>query len=503
MKGLNLIIEKKLKGIQQTIAQKKVVFNTLSSTLSFEQNEDGSLVFFMGATSIVFKAKDQNNIEYAVKVLCINEEELASKYASIEQYNKAHNDSCFPKLTYLQNELQLLKYDDSEESCDVVVMPWVTGVPLYDYLSKLTEEKNITGIKHLYYSFVQLAKKINQTNIVHRNITDANVIVDANGNCELIDFDEAYIAEMNQWPLSEYCNRNYKHPNFKQFEYSEYFDEFSILVLATTIFATSIDTNLFGAYKTNRSLLFTMKDFENPKVSSTFLYLYGLKNEFLDCLLHKLEIAALTQDAFIPNLYELLMLNAANVRELKTLLEKKLLQVSYDLKEEAILVLNNQFQKLVINTTDKELENENLASKVNLIAQENNVLKATKAKVTGFVMVTSMAIVSLFALSLYKSQNNNTIATQPLLLVQNAIAKTSYKATIIEEKKLLVAPSSMEPTKVVKKAPVVIDKPVVPIQKPTIVIKEVVKEKSSNFNVVFKDIEFNNETKSKSKQPLP
>jgi serine/threonine protein kinase len=500
MKGLNLIIEKKLKEVQQIIAQKKVVFSTLSKNFTFEKNDDGSLQFFRGAISVVFKAKDKNNNEYAVKALCLNKEELASKYASIEQYNKRQENSCFPKLTYLKNELQLLKSDDSEESCDVIVTPWVMGVPLYQYLGKLTEEKNITGIKHLYYSFVQMAKKISQTNVVHRNITDANVIVDANGNCELIDFDEAYIAEMNQWPVSEYCNRNYKHPNYKQFEYSEYFDEFSILVLATTIFATSIDTNLFGAYKNDRSLLFTMKDFENPKASPTFEYLYGLKNEFLDCLLYKLEIAALTQEAHIPNMHELLVLNSANVKELKTFLEKKLLQASYELKEEAVLVLNNQFQKLVINSTNKELENENLVSTVNLIAQENNVLKATKAKVTSFFMVAVIAIVSLLGLSLYKKVSKNTIEKQPLLLVQNTIPKMTAKAPTVEVKNVIV-PSAPTPTVIAVKENPVSVKQVAPIQKQTIVIKEVVKEKSSNFNVVFKDIEFNNETKSKSKRP--
>lgn len=185
----------------------------------------------------------------------------------------------------------------------IVKMQFVDGTLLHKYLE--TNLGNRDRLRELADSWMEMSAVLRRANVAHGDLQHRNVFV-TDGKLKLIDYDGMYVPQLSELQSAELGLPSFQHPGRDTRHFGPYLDNFSDLVMYTSITALSSDSSLWSHVSIeNQRLLFSQDDFLNPERSELLVKLKNSTDAEVNFLANRLE-AMLKQDVRdIPNLHNL------------------------------------------------------------------------------------------------------------------------------------------------------------------------------------------------------
>lgn len=186
----------------------------------------------------------------------------------------------------------------------MIVMDWIEGDNLNEYVNTLCMQSDTTALKHLADQWLLMLERMRHAQMAHGDLAGGNIMVRKDGRMVLVDYDGVYIPEFQNRGLEPLVagQGDYQHPQMKQRPFNEHMDDFSGYVIYTALRALSLRPALWNTYAIrgddNRlvepNLLFSRQDFLNPDQSSLFQELQRLDSSDLNMLVRELKKACCT-----------------------------------------------------------------------------------------------------------------------------------------------------------------------------------------------------------------
>jgi hypothetical protein len=368
------ILNKKINLITHLIENKFIKFSSIHKNYSLETNTSNEICHFVGNSSVVLRLKDNTENYFALKILL--DDTLMQNYKLISECQVRGTSTYIPNVTLLENEVEVLNLNEDAKLYHAILLPWENGITLKEKILHLTSVEDKEGLRELYTIFCNFSKKIKQQQLVHGDITDVNILCTDDNQLKLIDFDYCKSEELYFVNDEMHINRNFAHPKFKEYIFNPNADDFSLLIIATSIYAYSINPVLYNQLYSENGLLFTNRDFSNPENSIVFNYLEDIKDPFLALLLIQIKISLVNETPVIKNLTSLLTIQEKYIANSIIVKEKEYLLSSIESKTEHLEILQTKYHQQVILNTDKEEKVEQVSEeKLSIVKQMQNIKK--------------------------------------------------------------------------------------------------------------------------------
>ncbi len=279
-----------------------------------------------GGLAIVFKLKLKDKL-YALKCFYTEANERQERLGLIANYLKQNPSPYFVDFTYLENELWVETENDEGQGYPVVLMEWVEGKTLDNYLEEICQQQNKPALQNLYFQFCNLAWWLQQQPIAHGDLKHDNLIVMPEGKLKLIDYDGVFVPALQGRKANEQGSPCYQHPKRDAHYFNERLDDFSLLILQITLLALQHEPSLFKAHYNGDGILLKDTDYLNFAKSPTKTLLWHLNDVKIHLLLTQLQ----------SNLD-----NLSTIDLLTSLQDIKWIQWLADGQEDNILVMERQ-----------------------------------------------------------------------------------------------------------------------------------------------------------------
>jgi hypothetical protein len=243
-----------------------------------------------GKFATVFKMEDSiSKKKYALKCFIRENVERKERYQAISLFLKNANNQYFCEYEYLDNEFSLTPSGSSkEELYPVVKMEWVEGETLNPFLKSKCANGDSQNIQKLYENWIELSKSIHKLNIAHGDLKHDNMIVLPNNEIKLIDYDGMFVPNLAGRNALEEGSINYQHPKRNSKIFNETLDYFSMIIIALSIKALTINQNLFKQFNDDENIIISANDFKNLHSSKIYSELIKLKDDTVNKLLEDL-----------------------------------------------------------------------------------------------------------------------------------------------------------------------------------------------------------------------
>lgn len=241
-----------------------------------------------GGLAIVFKLKLKDKL-YALKCFYTEANERQERLGLIAAYLKENPSPYFVDFTYLENELWVETDNDEGQGYPVVLMEWVEGKTLDNYLEHICIQNNTSALKNLYFQFCNLAWWLQQQPIAHGDIKHDNLIVMPDGKLKLIDYDGVFVPALRGRKANEMGSPCYQHPQRDAYFFDKNLDDFSLLVLQITLLALQQQPKLFTEHYNGDGIILKDTDYQNFAQSSIKAILWQIPEVKIPLLLSQLQ----------------------------------------------------------------------------------------------------------------------------------------------------------------------------------------------------------------------
>ncbi len=241
-----------------------------------------------GGLAIVFKLKLKDKL-YALKCFYTEANERQERLGLIAAYLKQNPSPYFVDFTYLENELWVETANDGGQGYPVVLMEWVEGKTLDNYLEQICSQNNTPALKNLYFQFCNLAWWLQQQPIAHGDIKHDNLIVTPDGKLKLIDYDGVFVPALRGRKANEMGSPCYQYPKRDAYFFDKNLDDFSLLVLQITLLALQQQPKLFTEHYNGDGIILKDTDYQNFTKSPIKAILWQLPEVKIPLLLSQLQ----------------------------------------------------------------------------------------------------------------------------------------------------------------------------------------------------------------------
>lgn len=154
----------------------------------------------------------------------------------------------------------------------ILKMDWVEGKTLDLFIRQnLTNAPALTRLAQQLYL---LALDLKRTGIAHGDLQHGNILVTANGDLRLVDYDGMFVPTLKGQSSLELGHRNYQHPARDGTHFDERLDTFSIWCLMLSISCLIRDCTLVQQLSgLDECIIFRQSDFRYPLKSAAFALL--------------------------------------------------------------------------------------------------------------------------------------------------------------------------------------------------------------------------------------
>lgn len=237
---------------------------------------------------------------------------MARRYDVLNAYFEKNNLSSLAPTKVYREEILV-----DGERYPVAVMPWLPGRQLHLFIEDHLDDPDM--LVQVADRWRGLMRAMRAVTVAHGDLSDGNVLVDANGQIRLIDYDAAYVPPLDGDPPSEIGKPNYQHPERLSSSSPRYgywgpdVDHFASLVVYLTLRAVAADSSLWDTYHMGDNLIFVQKDFEEPGETPIWPNLRSSKDIEVRKLTDVLERYCLASVSELPSLEAAIAGNAPAV----------------------------------------------------------------------------------------------------------------------------------------------------------------------------------------------
>lgn len=254
--------------------------------------EDGEPYCIDGSKSVVFKMQDpESGKYYALKCFAeIPDSREKLRYKLIADELVMVDTPYFAHMRFVEDEIQA-EISYPEDRLPVLLMDWVDGETLTEYLA--VNYQYTFSMSLLCYRFCKMAAWLHIQDFAHGDITPSHIMVRPDGTLTLIGYDGMFVPSMKGSLSSALLSSEFCHPKRKIDEFDEHIDDFSLISIALSLKAISLDPSLLDSYGSPERLLFTREDYCKPEQSKVIASLQQLMYDKEFCSLYSFFMLAL------------------------------------------------------------------------------------------------------------------------------------------------------------------------------------------------------------------
>lgn len=227
-----------------------------------------------GAFAVVFKMKDEQTGKcYALKCFTEEQEGRAKAYHQITEELEFVDSSYITSVKYLEKELFVdSKCEDDE--FPVLLMDWIEGETMETFIAENYTDSYEMSM--LCYRFCKMAAWLRSQSFAHGDIKPDNIIVRPDGTLTLVDYDGMFVPAMKGQKSPTIGTKDFSHPLRTIDDFDETIDDFSLVSIALSLKAISLDSSLLQSYGASDRLLFSATDYLDLSKSKIFTALQSL-----------------------------------------------------------------------------------------------------------------------------------------------------------------------------------------------------------------------------------
>lgn len=243
-------------------------------------DKDGEPYYSGGASSVVFKMKDEQTGKcYALKCFTEEQEGRAEAYRQIEEELKFVDSPYITPVKYLEKEL-FVDSDSEDNEHPVLLMDWIEGKTMEAYINAYFMDGHAMSI--LYYQFCKMADWLRSQSFAHGDIRLDNIIVRPDGTLTLVDYDDMFVPAMKGRKSPTISTKNLPHPLRTIDDFGETTDDFALVSITLSLKAISLDSSLLQNYGASDRLLFAPFEYFDLSMRNDFAPLQDLLNAVED-----------------------------------------------------------------------------------------------------------------------------------------------------------------------------------------------------------------------------
>ena len=236
---------------------------------------DNFVLSYAGGFSIVFPI-DMEFETFALRCWTQSVDNAQVRYQEISDYLGQVDLPCFIDFKYEPEGIMVMG-----EKYPVTRMAWIDGETLRDFIGKNLQTANI--FRTVADEFEKMVATLHDNQISHGDLQDGNILIKRNGaaiEIKLIDYDSLSVPALYGQTEQIVGLPEYQHPQriMGGRQANEKVDYFSELVIYLSFLSLAEKPELWNRFKdeTEKGLLFSKKDFENPDQSDIFQELANL-----------------------------------------------------------------------------------------------------------------------------------------------------------------------------------------------------------------------------------
>ena len=233
------------------------------------RGQDNFVISDTGAFSIVFPI-DMVSKTFALRCWVKGVGNVKNRYQEISAYLKQVNLPYFVDFEYVSEGILVngTKYP-------ITRMEWVEGVSIREFIEQNLQNAHV--FKVVADEFQKMVDALHKRRIAHGDLQDGNILIKQNGidvKLKLIDYDSLFVPRLQGEPEQILGLPEYQHPRrmVGGGKANKKVDYFSELVIYLSFLSLAEKPELWSQFKdkTERGLLFSKEDFENPDQSDIF-----------------------------------------------------------------------------------------------------------------------------------------------------------------------------------------------------------------------------------------
>jgi hypothetical protein len=149
-------------------------------------------------------------------------------------------------------------------------MEWVEAVELIPYIEKYLWDS--AKLADLATKFARMVEDLAALGIAHGDLQHGNLLVTSSGELKLVDYDGMYVPSLAKMGACEIGHPNYQSPARTSSSWGPYLDNFSALVIYSSLVGLTIEPSLWTLLRNpgDEALLFKKDDYEDQRASRAF-----------------------------------------------------------------------------------------------------------------------------------------------------------------------------------------------------------------------------------------
>lgn len=233
-----------------------------------------------GGFAVVYKFRTQSGQMKAIRCFRVAvSSDIQARYEQMSIFFRTYVPDITVDFSYYANGLLVKTNQQSLQKtiCPIIVMEWVEGVTLLDRVDNLCRQRDTETLGVLAERWRELLNTMWRAGMAHGDLAGVNVMVRADGQLVLIDYDGVYIPEFSGMPQTIFGQQGYQHPELFSRPFDEHMDHFSALVIYLSLLALQAQPELWDTYvrrdtkgQVDNNMLFTRDDFKQPDTSPVF-----------------------------------------------------------------------------------------------------------------------------------------------------------------------------------------------------------------------------------------
>ncbi len=241
-------------------------------------DDQGHPIMSSGNFAVVFKMQAPTGEYHALKCFLRDQEERSERYRLIAEELQYVQSTYLVKFRYLESELFVDVPNTGGEEYPVLLMDWVDGIPLDQYLKTILNDRYKKDL--LAYRFSLLARWLVTQPFAHGDLKPDNICVRRDGSLVLLDYDGMYVPALSGRKPLEQGSPHYRHPLRSTLPFDEHIDDYSLSLILLSLRAIALDETLYVRYSSSEYLLLSEQDQLNPYTSPIFKELNHLVLSF-------------------------------------------------------------------------------------------------------------------------------------------------------------------------------------------------------------------------------